>query len=268
MFTLFTTPKPFNLHFGVIQINAIRSWTYLHPASEVIIFGDEDGAAEAARLLNIRHVTSIRCNEYGTPLISDLFEQAKQLAKNPILVYVNADIILMSDFRKAVEFITSWRRHCLIIGRRYNVDIREPLDFKDDWEEQLTALAQESISLSMGIDIFVFPKDLFDEVPPFAVGRAYWDNWPLYAARQRKAAVVDITQTVTIIHQNHNYSHLVDAKVSAYSGPEAMRNKELLGGMHKLFTSLEATHLLTPVGVKVRCRSCYPACVCNPNLPS
>lgn len=267
MLTLFTTPKPFRDHFGVIQINAIRSWTYLHPNAEVIIFGDEAGTADAAQLLNVQHVASVHRNEYGTPLVSDLFAKAKQLARNPILAYVNADIILMSDFMKAIEQVFSWRRHCLIVGQRYNVDIEDLLNFEGDWEERLAALAYASGTLSLGIDLFVFPRYLFDEVPPFAIGRAFWDNWPLYAARQRKAAVVDITPTVTIIHQNHNYSHLADGAKAAYSGPEAVRNRQLLGGMHKFFTTLEATHMLTPGGMMMRCRSCYPACVCNPYIP-
>lgn len=35
----FTTAKPFVGHNGVIQRNALRSWTLLHPGVEVILFG-------------------------------------------------------------------------------------------------------------------------------------------------------------------------------------------------------------------------------------
>jgi len=49
MITFFTTPKPFRGHIGVIQRNAIESWKRIHPSAEVILFGDEEGAAEAAR---------------------------------------------------------------------------------------------------------------------------------------------------------------------------------------------------------------------------
>jgi hypothetical protein len=267
MFTLFTTTKPFNDHFGVIQNNAIRSWKRLHPDSEVIIFGDEDGAAEAARSLNVRHVTSVRRNEYGTPLISDLFEQAKQLANNPVLVYVNADIILMSDFRKAVELIAAWRRRYLITSRRHNVNIRETLSFEDNWEEGLKKLVQTTVYIDVGMDCFAFPRDLFDEVPPFAVGRSNWDLWPIYEARLQKAAVVDVTPCVTILHQQHNYSHLGDGWKDAYFGPESKRNYQLLYALtHKPFTTNDATHVLAPDGIKARCSSCYPSCSCNPGL--
>jgi hypothetical protein len=267
MFTLFTTTKPFNDHFGVIQINAIRSWKHLHPNSEVIIFGDEDGAAEAARRLNVRHVASVGRNEYGTPLMSDMFEQAKQLASNPILVHINADIILMSDFRKAVELITAWRRRYLIIGLRHNVSVKETLSFEGNWEEGLKALAQTSARIDTGMDCFTFPRDMFDEVPPFAIGRANSDLWPIYEARLQKSAVVDVTQQVTIIHQQHNYSHIGGGWEHAYLGPESKRNRQILYEItHKSFTIRDATHVLTPDGIKARCHSCYPSCSCNPSL--
>jgi hypothetical protein len=265
MFTIFTTPKAFDGHFGVIQTNAIRSWTRLHPACQIIIFGDEAGAAETARLLDVQHVSAVQRNEYGTPLVSGLFKGAKQMARNPILIYVNADIILMSDFRLAVEAIAAWRNNYLVVGLRHNAEIRELLSFEDGWEERLKSLTQERVNISLGIDCLAFPKELFDETPHFAIGRANWDNWPLFAARQRRAAVVDVTPAVTIIHQSHDYSHLSAGREAAYSGPEAERNKQLLGGSHKQFTVFEATHVYTKDGVKVRCRSCYPACVCSPD---
>ena len=49
MITFFSTPKPFRGHIGVIQRNAIQSWRLTHPDAEVILFGDEAGAAEVAR---------------------------------------------------------------------------------------------------------------------------------------------------------------------------------------------------------------------------
>jgi len=55
MLTLFSTPKPFHGHIGVIQRNALKSWTVLHPDVEVILFGDDEGAADACRELGLRH---------------------------------------------------------------------------------------------------------------------------------------------------------------------------------------------------------------------
>jgi hypothetical protein len=48
MLTFFTTAKPFVGHSGIIQRNALRSWKLLDPDVEVILFGDEEGAAEVS----------------------------------------------------------------------------------------------------------------------------------------------------------------------------------------------------------------------------
>jgi len=49
MLTIFSTPKPFLGHIDVIQRNALQSWKRLHPDVEIILFGDDNGAAEVCR---------------------------------------------------------------------------------------------------------------------------------------------------------------------------------------------------------------------------
>ena len=53
--TIFATPKKFDGHIGVIQRNAITSWTHIQPKPEVILFGTEPGTAELAAELGLRH---------------------------------------------------------------------------------------------------------------------------------------------------------------------------------------------------------------------
>src|ERR1019366_7468872 len=98
MISFFTTPKPFLGHIGVIQRNAIESWKRVHPQAEVILFGDEEGAAEAARALGARHEHEVDRNSLGTPLLSSLFDRAERLARHDRLCFLNADILLTDDF--------------------------------------------------------------------------------------------------------------------------------------------------------------------------
>lgn len=51
MLTLFTKAKPFTGRSAVIQRNALQSWRLLHPDLEVILFGDDAGAAKVCREL-------------------------------------------------------------------------------------------------------------------------------------------------------------------------------------------------------------------------
>ena len=135
MLTLFTTPKPFVGHSAVIQRNALKSWTLLHPDAEVILFGDEDGAAETCRELNIRHEPHVRRNENGTKYLNYIFDRAREISRHNILCYANCDIILGSDFRAALELTSGTYSEFLMIGRRWDTDITEPRDFEQpDWD--------------------------------------------------------------------------------------------------------------------------------------
>lgn len=252
MLTLFTIPRSFRGHIAIIQRNAIQSWLQLRPTCEIILLGDDEGTADVAREFGLRHIPDVVCNEYDTPLVNDLFEKAQRLATHDLLCYVNTDIILMSDFMQAVERVARRKPRFLMIGQRWDIDVKGPLDFGPHWEERFRIYVTQNGQLhpSAGADYFVFRRGLWGEIPPFAIGRTVWDNWLLYRARSRRAPLIDATQVVMAVHQNHGYSHSPKEEEGIWKGPEAKRNLELAGGWSHVFTLRDATHLLTPKGLK------------------
>lgn len=255
MLSIFALPRAFRGHIGVIQTNAIQSWMQLRPSCEIILFGNDEGTAEVAAKFGIRHVPDVERNEYGTPLVSSLFSAAQNLASHEFICYVNADIILMSDFLAAIRKIQ--RQSFLLIGRRWDIDLEEPLDFSNpDWETQLRSDIQMKGTLhgTYGIDYFVFPRGTYRDIPPFAIGRTAWDNWLIYKARALGLPVIDATKMVTIVHQNHSYAALPTGQKNGGQaegkGIEGARNRELLRGDYYAFSILDATYLLTPDGLK------------------
>jgi hypothetical protein len=252
--TIFSTPKPFIGHIGVIQRNAIRSWKLLHPDVEVILFGDDEGAAEVCRELGIRHESDVPRNEHGTKHLNHIFDRAFEISGHKFLCYVNCDIILMSDFSKAVGSASLRPREFLMVGRRWDIDITEPLDFAQaDWEDILRSLAlQKGEKKGPGwVDYFCFSRDLFyKKMPRLLIGRCWWDNWLIWRAKSQGAAVVDATGAVMAVHQNHDYAYHPDGFEGTLNGAEAMENKRLAGGKWHIYTMLEATHRLGPKGEK------------------
>jgi len=245
MLTIFSTCKPFRGHFAIIQRNAITSWTLLRPKPEIILFGDEEGVAEICQELGLRHVPEIARNEFGTPLLNDLFEKAQRLASYDVLCYVNADIILMSDFIEAVKRVTTWRERFLMVGRRWDLDLTEPIAFADSgWEDSLRAQALRANAPRpvSWIDYFVFPKGLFGDIPPFAIGRTTYDNWLIWKALALNIPVVDVSPAVIVVHQNHGYSHVPNGERGVWQGEEAQRNFRLAGGWTRCCTIADATH--------------------------
>ena len=228
--TLFALPKAFRGHIETIQRNAIRSWTQLNPAPEILLFGDDAGTAEIVQELGLRHMPSIRRNEFGTPLVSDLFQQAQSAATHETLCYVNSDIILLADFLPAVQRIVRFREKFLMVGRRLDLDLAESLAFDaNGWEASLRnrGLAQGKMNIARSIDYFVFPRKLYPPLPEMALGRFWWDNWLIWKAHSLGAAVVDATEVVLAVHQNHSYSHYTGGRDAMLEGEEARRNCRL-----------------------------------------
>lgn len=107
MITFFTTAKPFRGHNGITQRNALQSWKLLHPDAEVILFGNDEGAAEVSDELGLRHEPCVDAGVDKTRRADFMFRRAHEIAHNEILCYANCDIVLMSDFRRAVD---AWAR--------------------------------------------------------------------------------------------------------------------------------------------------------------
>ena len=252
MLTMFTIPKAFRGDFDIIQKNAIRSWTLLRPECEIILFGNEEGTAEMAGELGIRHIPDVECNEYGTPLMDSVFSQAHDAASHELMCFINTDIILTSDFLPALQRVHN--NEFLMVGLRWDLDVNEPIDFENAWWEiLLTDRMKEHGKLHPpggGGDYFIFPRGLFEHIPPFAIGRTAWDNWFIYRGRELKIPVIDATRAFTNVHQYHDYSHHPDGTAGVWEGPERTRNIELAGGEDRLFDLRNATWILTGQDMK------------------
>lgn len=248
MLTFFTTAKPFLGHSGIIQRNALRSWIRVCPGVEVILFGDEEGAAEIAGELGIRYEPHVERNEYGTKRLDAMFATAQAIARYDVLCYVNCDIILLEEFRSALERVCAAHPRFLMVGRRWDTDVIEPLDFLvEDWGARVKHLAREQgeQQAAWSVDYFAFPRGMYAEIPELVVGRVWWDHWLVWKAREQGADVVDVSSQVTAIHQNHTYGYHPAGAHGVWNDEQARRNFALAGGRPHLFTIDDATHVLT-----------------------
>ena len=253
MLTIFSTPKPFRGHIRTIQRNAIQSWKRIHPDVDVILFGDDEGAGETAREFGLRYVPEVPRNEFGTKLLRGFFEPAQEMARYEHLCYVNCDIILTRSLVSAIDFTASNFRRFLVVGRRCDTDIAEPWNFSDlAWEERLSALAQRQgrMAAPWFIDYFAFHRGLYEKMPPFVIGRIHWDHWLIWKARSSGSAVVDASDCILAVHQNHDYSYHPNGAAGVWGDEQTARNYELSGGRLRHCTILSSTHKLTKRGLR------------------
>jgi hypothetical protein len=235
--TIFSIPKSFEGEAGVRQRRAIASWSALNV--RVVLLADEPGVAETADEFSARHLDEVARNEVGTPRLDSAFRTVDEITPSRIRCFVNADIILMKDLLAAVDAVRAFPRF-LLVGQSRDLSV---VDAELDDPERLRqrALREGQLRGAAAIDWFVFPTGLFDPLPPFLVGRAGFDNWMIWKARQL-GPVVDATDAVVAIHQPHDYTHLTGAKDQAYYGEEARHNVALGGGKAHTYTLHDASH--------------------------
>ena len=247
MLTIFAVPKPFEGHIASIQRNAIRSWTRLDSACQVIICGDEAGCREVASEFDLEHIPDVQRNRFGTPLLSSVFRRVDEQATHGRLCYFNSDLVVFPDFLDAVRRVVAACTRFLIVGETTNLGVAE--EVADDGDLQalrLRALASGTVRGRDWIDFFVFPRGAIGTLPDFAVGRPYWDNWMIWRARSLRMPVVDVSPSTVVVHQDHGYGHVKLATAHRWEGPEAEWNYGLVGGRELArFSLAEATHRLT-----------------------
>lgn len=170
----------------------------------------------------------VETNEWGTPLVNSMVGMAA--AAHPsqdLFMLVNADIILFPGFLKVIERVKL--PEFLLIGQRLNWPGWHEIDFSDqEWASKLK-LEGAKLEPPCGIDYFVFTKDLWRDMPPLAVGRFAWDQVIVYDVLQRGIPVLDATQCITAVHQDH------PAYVQR-SDPECQENFRLAREWHPTWT--------------------------------
>ena len=203
MITFFTIPRPFIGHFDVIQCNAIDSWLRLDPCPQIILLACKGEMGEVAREFSVEIYDVARID--GVPLVNEAISKAMALAKYSILAFVNADNIFLDDLMPVVKSVMMRLDKFVIIGRRWNLDLRESITFNDGWQDRLRAdLVKRGVHHgTVGIDYLIFRGNLWPHMPPFLVGRDFYDNWMVREAVKGEIPVVDVTETVVMIHENH-----------------------------------------------------------------
>ncbi len=242
--TIFTAPKPFtNPHVSLIQRNAIQSWQHLGEDVQVLLIGNETGMAEYASEVGVQQLADVSCNEYGTPLVSSIFQVARQNSTSPLMAYVNADILLLPGSVELARQVFNQSNEFLIVGQRWDLDVKQALDFTSEWDLRLLfdVKTRGRRHPPGGSDFFIFPRHCFTDLPNFAIGRAGWDNWMFYHARLKHWPVVDVSASLTVIHQDHDYSHLPGGQPH-YQMPESFENIRLAGGRRAIFNLLDADY--------------------------
>jgi hypothetical protein len=237
MITFFTTTKAFEGKNKINQVNALKSW--LIGGAEVIVFGESPGLSEISKELKLHLIPDIKCSQNGVPLINHMFAKASEVSKFSICCFINADILLTNDFFLHVNKICkNLKEKYLIVGQRVDLEVDEYIDFNEGWEK--TLFERGTLHNPSGSDYFIFPKGQYNlnNMPDLVVGRPGWDLWMIYNARKNKYKTIDLSYSVKVLHQNHDYSHKVKNE-DKRKEEDVFNFKFFPKGQHNMYT-LEA----------------------------
>lgn len=244
MLTICSTPKKWQGEQQIIQTNAVKSWLSL--GCDVLLIGDEEGTPEACDEFGCMWAAEIRRNAQGTPLMSSIFENVRDRIHTQYAIYVNADIMLCGKILEAFEACLPLKNF-LMVGERHNAEIGELVDFNSNWEARIKLNTYHPGRRAR--DYFIYNKDMFANMPPFAVGRGKWDSWIVGESLLNNWPVIDSTKAITCIHQNHEFDHIPGTKIKrglwGKKGNEYDYNMALIPQGHPCLSTLKTTAFLT-----------------------
>lgn len=227
--TAFTIARSFtDPHIAITQTNALRNWREIG-IDKTIVFGNREGVADRATELGFTHVPGIRTNEAGLPYVSDAFRQAWALADTEWLMFVNCDILFPPYLLDVLRKIDC--ENYLMVGQRWNTPINGAIDYNaPNWWETVERLAYARGALHPigGMDYFVARKNFLPDMPDLFVGRWYFDNVIVGMALKAGIPVINATEVLPVIHQQHDYSHAGGSMAAVEHLPESQHNAQYL----------------------------------------
>jgi len=210
MLSIFTTTRDFIGEFDNIQKNAINSWRSLSDEIEIMIMGRADGAEKMAKKTNAIYLPDVPLSESGMPTLPGMFSRAQLSSKYNMLCFINADIILPYNFLDVITNLKKIKKNFLAVGHRWNYDVNNLIDFSDElilnqfWNNAKKNSVKESCA---AIDYFIFRRGSFNNIPQLIIARMAYDNWLLWKARRIRIPLIDLSEELFVIHQNHSVKY-------------------------------------------------------------
>ena len=203
LLTLFTTAIDIDWK-KIIHNNTFRNWALLRPqVTPILYYGSNDTLHQKALYYGWHVIKVPRSNTKGTPILKNMFMETERKFSSHFYAYANADILFDGGLIKTLEklsYLLQNTSQVLITGRRTNVPV----------DTSVTSLL-DILKLKRGHapftdnaqDYFISIKNGYDwpSLPNVVVGRVGIDNWLVVNAIVTQKITIDVTETVTAVHQ-------------------------------------------------------------------
>jgi len=204
---IISTFKPFIEEFKIEQMNAIKSWKKLRCNPKIVIIGDDQGVEEVCKKENIIHHPQLEKNEYGTPLVGDIFKRGWEYAtEDDICIFVNGDIVLTDSLSDTLDRFTKEYPNYkdlkyMITAIRFDWTNFKEIDFENtNWENEINKYMKGKYSPPTAGDIFIHKKNTFN-IPRSGIAKMCYDSWIIGYANKYFDISINATSSLKIYHQ-------------------------------------------------------------------
>jgi len=264
MITILTTPKPAIGKMRMDFLNALHNWNRLRPKPEIFVFGGDRKLVESE---GARYIASHHTNELGLPYLDSVYQIAQNEAKHDVFMLVSDHLMFMPGLMEAVQRCTSRFPKFLAVGQRYDVDVVDVIDFTRqlyrvgsggirDWRLTfLDYIAAGRLHGPSAKDYMIFSRDFPIDIPPFLLGRPWYDSWFVVASLKANIPVVDLSHTVVALHPNHDYAQIPGSPKGNHGNPGEAYNKSLAVSVVDRGKSSSSQWVDTLTGIVARTQS-------------
>jgi len=230
MLTILTTPKSTMGKAGMDFNNALLNWNCLEPHPQVLVFNCDDEKFVTER--GATHIDGVRSTDMGIPYMDDMLRIGQQMAYYDAIMLTSDHLLFLPGLMEAVYRVTKRFDNFLAIGQRYDADIQRLIDFtSSSWEQELESYRKKGhLHGPSAKDYMIMSKGFPLEIPPFIIGRPWYDTWLVVASLKAGIPVVDLSRTVTAIHPNHDYSQIPGNPKANHGNPGELYNAQLAVG--------------------------------------
>eukprot|EP00164_Ancoracysta_twista_P014976 GFYU01024563.1.p1 GENE.GFYU01024563.1~~GFYU01024563.1.p1 ORF type:complete len:683 (+),score=129.02 GFYU01024563.1:103-2151(+) len=219
---IFALPKAMIEPFKSRQMRALSSWAMLreHFPTTIVLIGDAEGIAEAAREYGAIHVNEkVKVDQNNIPMLEDVWNKGERQCKSDIVMYVNADIYIEPDELKHVVITASELPLPFVItGVRYNIP--EDRFGLIDWKSYGQRFQDDAQ------DYFIFRKGTIRFPTGLTMFYSFDSYLTLYGSNNF-AYSVDASDFIHAYHFNHPYVATSSEHLSHdMAAPERVANRD------------------------------------------
>ena len=207
--TIVSPMRPFKGAIAEVQRNAIQSWLLSAPNSEILLIEDEESStADEITDGRVRLLRTTKRSKLGAPLLDSMLREAAAMAAFNTIAYITADVLLPPNIETIChdlhkQFTTN---QFFAICARYDITSQQEIVFdSENWFRGVQDVVRNHGQFhgTSAVDLWIYPKTLTIDSPPFPIGRCGTDNWVIWKMKQLGVPVVDVTPNCMIVHQWH-----------------------------------------------------------------